>query len=492
MHLLKKILFKTHQVTGIILSLMFFVWFTSGLVLIFAGFPHASLKERFLFLKPFSQAEFTQIKPLVKSDKGDIELEKLNDNRPVYRVSEGRRAQKIYDAVTLQPIHDFTEQFCQTEAEQFVKSSVQKTKKINELDQWMPWSYYNPLLPMYKFYMNDSQHSVIYVSTKTGEIVQQTIRKTRWLARIGAIPHWIYFSSLRLQVERWNQTVIWLSIFGLVASITGIAVGIIRLNNQKRRKKTGSISPYKNFWFKWHHILGFFFGIFVCTFLLSGMFSVVNFSNGKASNKKEFSPKRTWNKGKKGAVNAENSFAKLWKALQDKDNVRKLEWDSSMGKSAWFVYYNDYQTPKVYITSADTIFQQPTYSLTDMKSRASKLFKGTSYQVIKQDKYDNYYKASGMFARPLPVYKISWNNSVQDEIYIDPNTGKAIQDYNQMSKLHRWLYQGLHKLDFPFLSQHNWLRKSLLVLLSIAGIWLSITSIVLSWKWVLRKIKKIR
>ncbi len=488
MRLFKKITLKIHQVTGISLSLMFLVWFVSGVVLIFAGFPHASREERFLFLEPFSLSDFEAIQPLPDSIKGAVGLDKLN-NRPVYRIAMGKRAQQVYDATTLQRIPNFSEEICKNEAERFLNAQVQKSDKIHELDQWMPWSYYQALLPIYKFYMNDNRHTVIYVSSKSGNIVQQTNRKTRWLARVGAIPHWIYFRSLRLKVQLWNQTVIWLSSIGLFSCLSGIVAGMIRLNKRRKRKWAGDITPYKKFWFKWHHISGFFFGIFVFTFLLSGLFSVVDFSEHGNNGQKIFSPRKIWEKSKKMQVNAGHSFAGLWQTLENKSNVRKLEWINSLGKPAWWVYYNDYQTPEVYVCTADTIYKQETVSLEQIENRAESLFENTSFSVDEQRKYDNYYQESGMFKRPLPVYKISWNNGAQNQIYIDPKTGKVVASYTRNKKIHRWLYQGLHKFNFQFLVEHDWLRKLLLIILSLGGIVVSFSGVALTWKWIKRKTK---
>ena len=487
MSLFKKITFKIHQVTGIALSLMFFVWFVSGIVLIFAGYPHASREERFLFLKPFSQTDFENALPLPDSIRGSVELNKLND-KPVYRVATGKRAQQVFEASTLQPIPDFPEELCKREAEIFLSSSIKKSVKINELDQWTPWSYYQPLLPIYKFYMNDARHTVLYVSSKSGTIIQQTNRKTRWLARMGAIPHWIYFRSLRLKVQLWNQVIIWVSVVGLFASLTGITAGIIRLNKRKKWKKTGKISPYKKFWFKWHHLTGFFFGIFVFTFLLSGLFSVVDLPDWGAAAKSDFSPRKIWDKSKNAPVNSGHSFLKLWQALENKNGLRTLEWDASMGKPAWLVYYDHYQVPEVYIATTDTIYKQRPYTLQQVSNRAAKLFKGTIYTISEQTEYDNYYQESGMFKRPFPIYKISWDDAEQNRIYIDPGTGKVVTSFTRKSKIHRWLYQGLHKFNFNFLNEYDWLRKILLVILSLGGIVVSLSGVVLSWKWLSRKL----
>lgn len=486
MRLFKKITFKVHQVTGIALSLMFLIWFISGIVLIFAGFPHASREERFLHLKPFIFSDFANILPLPDSIKGSVDLEKQED-LPVYRVSAGRRAQRVFDACTLEPIPAFSEESCRRVAKSFLACPIGKTKKIDRLDQWMPWSYYQPLLPMYKFYMNDGRHSVLYISSKTGTIVQQTNRKTRWLARVGAIPHWIYFRSLRLKVQLWNQVIIWVSVIGLLTSFSGIIAGFIRLN---KRKKTGSITPYKKFWHKWHHLTGFFFGLFVFTFLLSGLFSVVDLPDWDASAKQDFSPGEIWEKSKKMAVNSGHSFTELWQALENKSEVRKLEWGNSFGKPAWLVYSNDYQVPEVYVVTSDTIFKQKTYTLQQVSDHAAKLFEGTSYILSEQTKYDNYYQESGMVNHPLPVCKITWNDAAKNQIYIDPATGKVVTSFNQKSKIHRWLYQGLHKFNFQLLKEHDWLRKIFLIVLSISGVIISFSGMVLSWKWIKRKFDK--
>ncbi|WP_320113254.1 PepSY domain-containing protein [Draconibacterium orientale] len=489
MRLFKKILLKIHQVTGIALSLMFLVWFVSGIVLIFAGFPHASRQDRFLFLKPFSPSDFEHILPLPDTIIGSVELDKLNDT-PVYRITAGKKKQQVFDAATLLPIDSFSEKLCKQEAERFLGCSTLKSVNIEQLDQWMPWSYYQPLLPIYKFYMNDSRHTVLYMSSKTGTIVQQTDRKSRWLARIGAIPHWIYFRSLRLNVQLWNQMVIWISSIGLLTCLSGIIAGFIRLNKRRKQKKTGSITPYKKFWYKWHHLVGLFFGVFVFTFLLSGLFSVVDFPKGGTSPKQTFEPRKVWDKGEKVAVNAGHSFSELWQVLDNKNGVRKLEWETSMGTPAWFVYYDNYQVPQVYVATSDSIFKQKSYSLEQVKKRTEKLFDGTSYAISVQSEFDNYYQPSGMFGRPLPVYKISWTDEAQNLIYIDPVTGKVVTSLTRNRKIHRWLYQGLHKFNFQFLVEHNWLRKILLFILSLGGITVSFSGVVLSWKWIKRKAKR--
>lgn len=42
-----KLFVKIHKVLGMLLSILFCVWFLSGMVLVFVGFPHYSQTEAF-------------------------------------------------------------------------------------------------------------------------------------------------------------------------------------------------------------------------------------------------------------------------------------------------------------------------------------------------------------------------------------------------------------------------------------------------------------
>ena len=75
-------------------------------------------------------------------------------------------------------------------------------------------------------------------------------------------------------------------------------------------------------------------------------------------------------------------------------------------------------------------------------------------------------------------------------IYIDPKTAQIVQGYNSSSRWNRWLYHGLHSLNFPWLYKHRpgW---DLLLLALLAGcITLSITSLILAWRVLGRKFGK--
>ena len=481
---LKNIAIQLHKITGSVLSLLFLVWFISGIVMIFDGFPHASRKERFDHLATFSKNQFKQLAPPASNWSGTINLELCN-GEPIYRVITGRKAQKTFDAKTLNPLENFSEQYASKLATSFLGSPVKKVKLQNDLDQWVPWSYYKPLLPFYKCYMNDPAHSVLYISEKTGEIVQQTNRKERWTARCGAIPHWLYFKQIRLQKGLWLNLMLMLSGIGIVASFSGLIVGLIR------KKKNNGFTPYKKTLYKWHHITGFVFGVFVFTFVLSGFFSLVDVPDWLVFISTKNEKKISW--GQKIDLEKQPAIYpfKIYEALEEKEGIRKISWENMHGTPAYFVYYDNYQIPETYQLIGDSIQKHSQYSISEIREIAKSYLGETTFSITQQEKYDNYYSGSAMFYWPEPVYKLVANDVAETWIYINPATAEQVKRYTKNSRLRRWLYQGLHKFNFQFLKEEaEWFRKLLLVITSLGGIAVSITGVWLSKKWLHKTVLK--
>lgn len=479
-----KFIIQIHNISGSFLSLMFVVWFLSGIVLIFDGFPHASLEERFMHLSELTPQVVDHLQGPSFDFKGGVTLE-ISGEQPVYRVSKGRKAQEIFDAQTLRPVLAFTEDYAIKLSESFNGYHVKQLEKKNDLDQWVPWTYYKPLLPFYKCYMDDPAHTVIYVSEKTGEIVQETDRLARWSARFGAIPHWIYFKELRLMQGVWQIVVIILSTLGIIISVSGIYAGIVRF--RKRKKK--ALTPYKKFWYKWHHLAGFFFGLFVFTFVLSGLISVTNVPDWmvgiSASEKKTIK----WNQGLNLAGHQNKTPKQIYSALIKKEGIRKIEWVTVFGHPQFHIYYNDYQVPEVYSLNNEKIEPLNPFSLEDIKSQAQIIMSSTPFEIKNQSGYDNYYSASAMRYLPLSAYKIEIDDEAKTCLYINPQTGDEVLRTTKNTRLRVWLYRFLHALDIQFFKNVEGVRKIILLLLSIGGFVVSISGLVLSVKWFKRSFR---
>ena len=491
MRRLKNSIIQIHNLLGTFLSLMFVVWFLSGFVLIYAGFPHASRKERFLHLDHLTESDFQSIQAPLSSFSGRVELEKMN-NKPVYRVYSGRKSQKVYSAVTLEKLKDISKQDAIALAEDFNGGKVSEVEKLVELDQWMPWSYYKPLLPFYKCVMNDEAHTRLYISEKSGSIVQETTRKSRWAARLGAIPHWIYFKSLRLKTGLWLEVVKWISIFGVFVSLSGLIAGFIRLKKRKKKERWTDFSPYKKFWHKWHHITGFVFGLFVFTFILSGLVSVTDIPQWLVARHNKKSVKRIWNQKLDVDQHASINFTDMWKMINTGNPIRKVVFKTVQNQACYWVYRDHFEQPDVYCLSDNGTFNTTHYSKESIVAWCKQVMPDMEFGLSSQDEFDAYYQKSGMWKRPLPIWQINLQDPDCTRLYVSPASGEVVKSYTNNDRWRRWLYRCLHTLDFPFLKKHDWLRKALLVFLSIGGTMVSVSGFALGVKWIIRKRKKMQ
>jgi hypothetical protein len=103
----------------------------------------------------------------------------------------------------------------------------------------------------------------------------------------------------------------------------------------------------------------------------------------------------------------------------------------------------------------------------------------TGYELL--DEYDDYYYSRGN-QLPLPVLRVTFDDPAESWLYVDPVRGELLSVIHKYSRVERWLYSGLHSLDFAF-----WYHKrplwdiGVLALLS-GGLLLSLLGLYLSLK----------
>jgi hypothetical protein len=105
------------------------------------------------------------------------------------------------------------------------------------------------------------------------------------------------------------------------------------------------------------------------------------------------------------------------------------------------------------------------------------------------DRYDAYY-LDRHGARPLPVVRARMGDGVNSRYYIDPGTATIAGTYSSRGWVNRWLYHGLHSLDFPWLYNSRPLWDIVVLALMLGGTALCVTSLVLVWRVLARKIAR--
>ncbi len=193
----KTIITQIHRWLGIFLSIVFVVWFISGIVMIFEGFPHVRKPYQYSKEVAFNKNDsLAELSDSIKQGILELSIKKVN-NKPIYCIKYNEKKQSnysgnnhvFYDANNLNLINDFTIEELDALIKKNYGVDYNKRVEINDYDQWIPWERYKSYFPIYKYYLNDEEKSVIYVSQKTCTVVQETTRYKRWCARFGAIPH---------------------------------------------------------------------------------------------------------------------------------------------------------------------------------------------------------------------------------------------------------------------------------------------------------------
>jgi hypothetical protein len=62
---------------------------------------------------------------------------------------------------------------------------------------------------------------------------------------------------------------------------------------------------------------------------------------------------------------------------------------------------------------------------------------------------DSYYYSRGHQA-PLPVLRVKFDDPLETWVYVDTELGQVVATIHRLNRLERWLYNGLHSLDFGF------------------------------------------
>jgi hypothetical protein len=490
-----------HRWLGIAGCLLFLAWFASGMVMMYARMPVLAPEERLARLTPLDLSTL-RVSPADARRVADVQSGRLSivmvDGRPAYRLSgAGARAGVTYVfADTGEPMPAVDSERAWRAAQTFAHDAArpQSVTRIVEPDQWTLQA--RAQLPAYRFTLGDSASTHIYVSEASGDVVLRTTRRERFWAYLGPVVHWLYFTPLRRNGPLWTDVVIWSSIAGLAACATGLAWGLMRLSPRRRFRirRQPSASPYAGS-LRWHHYTGLAFGVIVFTWTFSGLLSMGPWN---------FLSSRDLGTVRRQAVLAPPSLESLSAtdvrtaatALASQLSLKELEltdvdgawywraWDapSADEAGAWVEAGLGPRVSKPVLdhrfidaTATGAPFREfPESTLLRVAARALPHVPATSREWL--NSFDGYYyDARGQ--RPLPVLRVRYANEAATWLYLDPSTGGVALAHDRITRTRRWLYQGLHSLDFPVLYDKRPLWDIVVILLSVGGLAVGVTAL---------------
>ncbi len=469
------------------MCVLFVSWFATGIVMVFAGFPRLDEERRLrrlpdLGLDPAPPAPAQAL--LRAAARGRIRLGMLGE-KAVYRFVDGNHSAGIVSALDGAALPGLSALEAAQVADAFVRQPHSWTAAVPvaRRDQWNATAPRESQFPLLRFDGGDPGATQVYVSLVTAEVVQATTRRDRIFAWAGAIPHWIYPIALRRHAEAWRRVVIVLSGAGALLCASGIVLGLWHWRPLGRRRASRyGASPYSDRWLRWHHIFGLCFGALALTWVCSGMFSLNPFrwspGSGPTAEEEEAlagGPLRV----ERFVLPPSDALA----ACRREIRTREIELLQVAGRPFYLCRESPSATRLVRADAPGAAMQA--LERDAALAAGGALFRGRPIvETAVLDADDTYhYGRHRDPAAPRRVLRVRLGDADATWYYIDLQTAKIAKRMTSRARLERWLYHGLHSLDFPALYARRALWRFVIVTLCACGLALGIVALAVSVRW---------
>lgn len=486
-----------HLWLGVGLCALFLVWFGSGIVMMYAGYPNLTARERLDTIPPLRCAACTAAATyaaLARPAPGDAPSTLrlgMARGEPVWRWTDAAGRQLAFRADDGRPIAPLDTTGTAALAREFLRDSTVPMAfrgALYDSDQWTLTRTVRNQMPLHRWDIADGKGTRLYVSPRAVDVVHHSTRAERLAAWFGAIPHWIYPTMLRRHASVWAWLVIVVSALGTVMCVAGLAIGVWQFRWRLIRRRSGSLAgtalprtPYRSFWMRWHHVLGLVFGATACTWVFSGMMSM-NPLDWSPSTGPSRADRLAWSGGAIDPAAFRVDAAAAVVALGETAAARELQPVAVDGIPYWLAYIDADRTQLVRADSAgpQVLAALP---LEGLVAHIASLSPGTRLVAVDTlHRYDAYYyDTEGRL--PLPVLRGRFDDAGSTAFYLDPRTGQVARKMVTRSRWNRWLYVGLHDFDFPWFGSQRPLWDIVLIVLSLGGMALSWTGLVIGYCW---------
>lgn len=479
---MKRYLYLVHRWLGIVLCLFMAMWFFSGVVMLYVGYPKLSNAERLAVLPhltlPNCCADLTSVLNL-RANPETLRLTSVA-GKARFIVQYGKADYLAVDVQTGQKILEVTENDAVTSAQHFLNSTGEYQGMVDE-DPWTHSRALDGFRPLHKVQLQDENNTLLYVASTTGEVVRdatQTERVWNWL---GSWIHWLYpFRGGSLSHQASANVIIYSSLIGCFLTLTGMIVGVWRWRF-KGQYKHGGKTPYKSGMMRWHHIIGLVFGFITFTWILSGMLSMNPWKLFDAPTKLNA---QAFAGGNIDAAHFPLSPQQALNTFQQTNFYPvELEWRVLNHKGYYLAFNNAGQTRLLLAEQNAQPFIK--FSWTELETAAQQLINADIAEKTVLDRYDFYYypraahTMTGHTERRLPILRLSFKDDYQTWLHLDPYTGtwQKLDSYRRTS---RWLFTFLHSWDWLPLLENRPIWDIFMVSFSIGGFLLSMTGIIIA------------
>ena len=504
----KRWLYLVHRWLGVLLCAFFTMWFVSGVVMMYVGYPKLTQAERLAHLPPLRSA-MLGAEPLLEPTDAlaraglagplqDLRLAVASGGRAVYLVvpaaptgdtaprQHRAPAPAVIDALTGERLQrvDATHAIASARAfAQEANPSIDSPDTIDE-DAFTHSRALDAHRPLHRLHLGDSAGTVVYVSGTTGEVVRDAPLQERAWNYAGAWIHWLYPFRGNVFNDYWTDIVNWLSIAGIAVALAGSAVGLMRWRFT-RPYRSGARSPYPGRMMRWHHVAGLLFALVTITWIFSGLMSM--------------NPWRIFDSGAAPLQTQALQGGPLVFRGQDATTqalvvaaggaVRELRWQMVLDRPTVFAQSASGAAQLLDARTAQPLALDPPA----LKAAAARLLPFPVARIDTLTDYDFYYYARaphsmmGASERPLPIWRIVFDDPHASWVHLDPHTGSVLGRLDSHKRASRWLFALLHSWDWLPLLERRPLWDITLLALSLGGLLLSGSGMVIGWRRLRRR-----
>lgn len=453
-----------HRWSGVVLCVLFAVWFATGAVMVFVPFPSLSQAEAEQRSDPI-RLDRIKLTPaaVAPPGAGDVRLISILGD-PAYVVQADGKKAKVVSAIDGRPRPALGAPDAVRIAERFAGRSAKRVSGPFDYDQWAVHQHFDPLRPLYRVRLDDAAGTDLYVSARTGEVVQKTARVERALNWVGSVVHWIYFVPIRKVFSRWDWTVWIIALVGVTTAAAGIWLGVSR-TLKKMNSRRPDVSPFRGM-LRLHHILGLTGGVFVLCWICSGWLSMDHgrlFSEGQ--------PTAGQSRAYQGGSTSSPPIG-----LQDLGRLgspTSIAFEHLDGAS--LAVARGPGGAKVLIRQPTSIIVAAHVPPTLILAAAQSAWPDMQFSwPVPVDPDTSLAKAESL---PDDALMVRMSGAQPARLYVDGVGGKVLVAMDRSREAYAWFYYMLHTYNFPGLSSRPVLRITLLMIPLTLGFVFAVTGV---------------
>jgi hypothetical protein len=474
---------QLHRWLGSMLALLLASWFASGAVMTFARYPEWSERERLASAPPL--AAKVDVPPELQvrfgagalADGSRLRLSSL-EGASTWQLMAADGPSRAWRAAPPWTLPLLSETRARGEAERRLGLVSRRVETVTAPDQWTVGRSEASDYPLWRVFFEDAAATQVYVSSRSGAIVQHSTRRERIACWLGAIPHWIYPALLRRERALWRTSVFVLAGLGLVSTAAGLVAG---LHARRARRASDRAEPMsaQNAYLRWHQRLGLCFGLFASTWLLSGALSLEPFHWSGPGPSRALLATLHASPRPRLAPLVQSALDLCRSELQ----VRELE-VAALGGGLFAVCSDATQTRVIELTATPLRASQRL----DPARLASLRTAWPGASLGRYDAPDDYYYPThSQPALALPYLRLDLHDDRQSALYLDPMRASVVAHMTGRKRLERWLYHGLHSLDLPQLYSRRWLWRSAMIGAMALGVTLSALGLAMPLRRLVRR-----